>query len=208
MRAGRGTSAGVRLAAAAAAIAAVAAGTVIGTGVLAGAPAGGQRPAGARAIPPDEAYVAPATKISAWAQPGAHTQHNHQPARTTPAPVPSVTLPAGVPARMPTSATPRPALDAATSPLYGPILVDPAGMTVYRAAGGCACDSGYSPLVVHHGQALTLPVMLKGQIGTVTRPDGTLQVTFDGLPLYMYSGDKAQGDTNGAGLHWRVIPVA
>jgi predicted lipoprotein with Yx(FWY)xxD motif len=43
--------------------------------------------------------------------------------------------------------------------------------------------------------------------GTITRPDGTLQTTYRGFPLYYYAGDKAPLDTNGQGLGqaWFVV---
>jgi hypothetical protein len=34
---------------------------------------------------------------------------------------------------------------------------------------------------------------------------GTTQVTYNGWPLYEYSGDHAPGDTNGTSGHWQVI---
>ena len=34
-----------------------------------------------------------------------------------------------------------------------------------------------------------------GQVGTITRDDGSKQVTLDGLPLYLYAGDAKAGDT-------------
>ena len=37
-------------------------------------------------------------------------------------------------------------------------------------------------------------------LGTTTRDDGTTQVTYDGHPLYLYSGDTAAGDANGEGV--------
>ncbi len=37
-------------------------------------------------------------------------------------------------------------------------------------------------------------------LGTITRDDGTTQVTYNGWPLYHFSGDTASGDTNGQGL--------
>jgi predicted lipoprotein with Yx(FWY)xxD motif len=36
-------------------------------------------------------------------------------------------------------------------------------------------------------------------LSTITRDDGTTQVTYNGWPLYTFSGDTAPGDTNGAG---------
>ena len=38
-------------------------------------------------------------------------------------------------------------------------------------------------------------------LGTVTRTDGAVQVTYNGWPLYYFSGDAAPGDTNGQGLN-------
>ena len=37
-------------------------------------------------------------------------------------------------------------------------------------------------------------------LGTTTRDDGTTQVTYDGHPLYLYSGDTIAGDANGQGI--------
>jgi hypothetical protein len=45
------------------------------------------------------------------------------------------------------------------------------------------------------------------KVGTITRSDGTTQVTYNGHPLYYFSGDKAPGDTNGQGVggNWFTI---
>jgi predicted lipoprotein with Yx(FWY)xxD motif len=49
-----------------------------------------------------------------------------------------------------------------------------------------------------------------GALGTITRDDGTLQVTLSGVPLYYYAGDKAAGDTTGQGLFskWYLVSPA
>jgi predicted lipoprotein with Yx(FWY)xxD motif len=39
-----------------------------------------------------------------------------------------------------------------------------------------------------------------GKVGTSHRPDGRTQITYNGHPLYTYSGDHKPGDTNGQGL--------
>jgi hypothetical protein len=50
-------------------------------------------------------------------------------------------------------------------------------------------------------------------LGTITRSDGTKQVTYDGHPLYYFSGDSAAGQVNGQGSDgfgakwWLVSPA-
>jgi predicted lipoprotein with Yx(FWY)xxD motif len=90
------------------------------------------------------------------------------------------------------------------------------GMTVYFFSKDTA-NSGKS---VCSGQclitwpALTVPAGstpsggdgVGGQLGTITRTDnGALQVTYNGLPLYFYEGDKAAGDTNGNYPNWVLV---
>ncbi|KUJ48975.1 MULTISPECIES: lipoprotein [Micromonospora] len=44
-------------------------------------------------------------------------------------------------------------------------------------------------------------------VGTITRPDGTRQITLDGWPLYTYIGDKKPGQWKGQGVGgtWFVV---
>jgi predicted lipoprotein with Yx(FWY)xxD motif len=37
-------------------------------------------------------------------------------------------------------------------------------------------------------------------LGTITRDDGSTQVTYNGWPLYYFHEDAAPGDTNGQGV--------
>lgn len=50
-------------------------------------------------------------------------------------------------------------------------------------------------------------IKLNGFIGTITRPGGVIQATYNGYPLYTYAGDKAPGQTSGNGEAgvWHVI---
>lgn len=109
----------------------------------------------------------------------------------------------------------------------GTLLVDPAGHTLYfteREADGTVhcqddCVDFWPPLTVEAadvagtapvstadadaGAALRLPPELAdsaARFATVERPDGTMQVTFDGMPLYTFSTDEAPGDVRGNGL--------
>jgi predicted lipoprotein with Yx(FWY)xxD motif len=44
-----------------------------------------------------------------------------------------------------------------------------------------------------------------GAFATITRADGTVQVTFNHMPLYYFSGDSVAGDTNGQGTNTRFV---
>lgn len=65
------------------------------------------------------------------------------------------------------------------------------------------CAQTWPPVLVDDGVASGLP-----DLGTVVRPDGSLQATFQGRPLYFYAGDGAPGDAKGHGLGgvWFTVP--
>jgi len=90
------------------------------------------------------------------------------------------------------------------------------GMTVYTftsdtaGSGKSACSGGcltkWPALTVAAGATATAGTGVTGQLGTITRADdGSLQVTYNGLPLYFFQNDKAPGDTNGSYPNWNLV---
>jgi predicted lipoprotein with Yx(FWY)xxD motif len=100
----------------------------------------------------------------------------------------------------------------------GTVLTDAKGLTLYwfakdtSASSACtgACAAVWPP-VTGMPQAAS-GVTLTGKLGEIKRPDGTMQATYNGHPLYAFQGDNAPGQTNGNGLtgfgaKWSVITV-
>jgi predicted lipoprotein with Yx(FWY)xxD motif len=100
-------------------------------------------------------------------------------------------------------------VDAGSASGVGTVLVDVTGLTLYELnteANGqimCAgaCTSVWPPLLLPAGvTSATAGPGVTGTLGTITRPDGGTQVTYDGRPLYRYSGDQSPGQANGQGI--------
>jgi predicted lipoprotein with Yx(FWY)xxD motif len=67
--------------------------------------------------------------------------------------------------------------------------------TASKCTGSCAT---FWPPVTG---AATAGAGITGTLGTITRSDGTKQVTYDGHPLYTYVADKAPGQATGNGVN-------
>jgi predicted lipoprotein with Yx(FWY)xxD motif len=105
-----------------------------------------------------------------------------------------------------------------TDSTLGAFLTGPNGMTLYvlttdtpntsSCAGSCATN--WPPLTVASGATVMGPSSATGTFGTSTRADGTVQVTYNKMPLYYFAGDSASGDTNGQGKNgtWFVAPLS
>ena len=101
----------------------------------------------------------------------------------------------------------------------GTVLTDGSGRAVYlwskdsgdtsACSGACA---GAWPPVTTTGTVTAAGGASASDLGTITRSDGTKQVTYDGHPLYYFSGDSGAGMASGQGSDgfgakwWLVSP--
>jgi predicted lipoprotein with Yx(FWY)xxD motif len=101
----------------------------------------------------------------------------------------------------------------------GKVVVSASGRTLYhytdetRGKVDCtgSCAKLWPPLLVKAGaKPVAGPGVAKTKLGIVKRPDGTSQVTYGGLGLYLYAGDKKAGDANGEQLEnsWFAVSPA
>ena len=97
------------------------------------------------------------------------------------------------------------------------LLANRAGRTLYHLSverrGHFICTNGsclaiWKPLVVARG---TMPTGARS-LGTVKRPDGRVQVTYKGGPLYTFVQDRKPGDMKGDGFKdvgvWHAVLVS
>lgn len=106
----------------------------------------------------------------------------------------------------------------ASNQSLGTILVNSQGMTLYRLSGersgkfictSSACVGVWHPLSVPSGGTPSGEV---GSLGIVKRPDGTMQVTYKGMPLYTFAQDQKAGEANGQGIKdvgtWNAVTTS
>jgi predicted lipoprotein with Yx(FWY)xxD motif len=69
------------------------------------------------------------------------------------------------------------------------------------------CAANWPPLLVQPGEAPVSGAGITGELGVAERDDGSLQVIYDGKPLYYWVNDEAPGDTTGQGVNdvWFVV---
>jgi len=90
----------------------------------------------------------------------------------------------------------------------GPVLTGASGLTLYTHSGDSAtsstctggCATAWPPLTVAAGATAAAGSGVTGTLGTLTRPEGTSQVTYNGMPLYGWKGDTKPGDVTGQGI--------
>jgi predicted lipoprotein with Yx(FWY)xxD motif len=88
------------------------------------------------------------------------------------------------------------------------ILVSSSGMTLYhythekKGSIDCtgACAKVWLPLLTGGSMPVAGPGLAAGKRATIKRPDGGVQVTYNGLALYRYSADRTAHQTKGQGV--------
>lgn len=108
-------------------------------------------------------------------------------------------------------------IKATISDNYGPVLVDGDGVAVYLYtkdtqngdASACTdeeCTSEWTP-VTTTGVPVAGAGAIQSLLGTITREDGAMQVTYNGWPLYYSTMDNGAGSTNGQGAEssWFLV---
>lgn len=135
-------------------------------------------------------------------------------AATSPAPAASATGSAGA-AASGAPMTPAKAVLTISATKLGYVLATAKGMTVYwygkdvknsgQSACTASCAAAWPPVA---GAPVAAPgVKLSGTLGVITLPDGVVQATYNGYPLYSYASDMSPGQANGNGVGgvWHVI---
>jgi predicted lipoprotein with Yx(FWY)xxD motif len=95
-----------------------------------------------------------------------------------------------------------------TSGSFGRYLTGEDGKALYvltrdsagtsTCTGQCATD--WPPFTLENGETTVAGSGVSGTLATIQRPDGSTQVSLNGIPLYYFSGDTVTGDTNGQGF--------
>ena len=138
------------------------------------------------------------------------------PAASSPAAAPAATQASSPAATGQASGTAAVSL-AAIPGIPGKALVGRDGRTLYlfhadkNGASACtgACAAAWPPDVVT-GQPQAGSGVSQALLGTITRPDGTMQLTYNGHPLYYFTADAAGGTARGQGVkafgaEWYVV---
>jgi predicted lipoprotein with Yx(FWY)xxD motif len=110
---------------------------------------------------------------------------------------------------------PKPAMLKIMKTKIGYVLANAQGYTLYwysndvKGSGKSTCTGqclSAWPALTGKPAAVS-GIKLNGVLGTIIRPGGIVQATYNGYPLYTYAGDNGPGDTagNGVGGVWHVI---
>ena len=145
------------------------------------------------------------SSMSSYQSPTATTQ-----TPTPTAPTPSTNPPTGVTPPQPTTFRIL-TLNNSGGGMFGAYLSASNRMTLYQSTkdttnvSNCtgACATAWPPYTVSvtTARSLTADPGIAGKMGTIKRADGSLQVTYRGLPLYFFAQDTKPGDTKGEAVN-------
>ena len=126
-----------------------------------------------------------------------------------PASVAPSTAPSETPSSEPSAAGEVYTLTIVKDAKLGDFLAGEDGNTLYTFTPDAApnkstcngeCATNWPPLVLEGDETAVGATGVSGTIATFARDDGSMQVSYNGKPVYYFAGDKAAGDTNGQGL--------
>ena len=96
------------------------------------------------------------------------------------------------------------------------VLIDAQGFTLYwytpdtPTSSTCtsSCATAWPPLI--GTPSFASGVSLTGKLGTIKRPDGSVQATYGGHPLYLFKADTSAGAAKGnkVGGIWWIMTVS
>jgi predicted lipoprotein with Yx(FWY)xxD motif len=97
------------------------------------------------------------------------------------------------------------------------VLTNTGGFTLYWFAPDTPtksnCNGGCAQIWPPVKGPVTAGAGITGELGTITRSDGTVQATYNGHPLYTYTADTAPGQASGNGVNasggvWHEVTVS
>lgn len=94
-------------------------------------------------------------------------------------------------------------LQVAAPPGTGVILTDASGRAVYVLDAPCTtpdCTSQFTPVAGHSMAKAGDTTVKSSMVGSTTGANGAKQATYNGQPLYYYTGDQGSGSTKGQGM--------
>ena len=100
-----------------------------------------------------------------------------------------------------------PAVDVRYDTTLGHYLMGANGMTLYvftndtEGQSNCyeGCAAAWPPLTVEGDSVAVAPLAIPGSFGIIERTDGTMQVSYNGYPLYFWRDDEVPSDATGQG---------